>query len=218
MSLQRFRKRNSFFYLASLSSTYKEEYVTLYACLQSQESCRFVLMFTLNRPSQTLDWNTIISFHFPPQNLQKDNRLAPHSHMHSHTQRAKGKGHQKRWLIAQRDTDPPLRFQSYPSLTRSLFDNDRYCLSINSASSHNVHFLVQKSFLLLSRLARLQIVTRHKSASHLALHFRLPPAIILMAQDGEDVALCEPELLRDSGAIQIQSSCYSLVSKAGSKI
>jgi len=57
------------------------------------------------------------------------------------------------------------------------------------------------------RLTLLQIIARHKSASvALTRELRLPPAIVLEPQDGEDVALAEAELFGDRGLVQVHGA------------
>ena len=40
------------------------------------------------------------------------------------------------------------------------------------------------------------------------MDLRFPPAVILVPENRQDIALCEPELLRDGRLVHVQRACY----------
>src|SRR5438128_9361739 len=60
------------------------------------------------------------------------------------------------------------------------------------------------------RSARLQVVTRRQpDLPTAALRRRLPPPVVLVPQDGQHVALAEPQLLGDRRLVHVQRACYT---------
>lgn len=58
-----------------------------------------------------------------------------------------------------------------------------------------------------TRLTRLQVVAGYQpDLTAASMHRRLPPPVILVPKNGQDVALGEPELLRDGGLVNVQCS------------
>lgn len=62
--------------------------------------------------------------------------------------------------------------------------------------------------MLVSFLNHLQVVARDQPALAAApVHLGLPPPVVLVAEDREDVALVEPELLGDGCLVHVHRTC-----------
>jgi hypothetical protein len=59
-----------------------------------------------------------------------------------------------------------------------------------------------------SRLAVLEVITRHETRSSTvpAHNLRLPPPVVLQAQDSEDVAFTEGQFFGDGGLVHVHSA------------
>lgn len=81
------------------------------------------------------------------------------------------------------------------------------------ASSSFFPSLLLRRIILVPRLTGLQIIARHQSRSCLARNLSLPPSIVLVSSDGENITFTERQLFGDGGLVHVHCSSCEIVNK-----
>lgn len=81
------------------------------------------------------------------------------------------------------------------------------------ASSSFFPSLLLRRIILVPRLTGLQIIARHQSRSCLARNLSLPPPIVLVSGDGQDIPFAEREFLGNRSLVHIHRSCWESLAK-----